>query len=398
MSRNISVVLATSILFGVSFGLYEFVLPYFLDEHNVSYQTMGFIFSASAAAMFLVRIGAGAISDFIGRKLFYSSSLLLCGIASLLTPFFPLPWPQMLLKSLRESSVVTRESMHSLLLFDASESRFVEFFSRTRGAEFYFQGGGAILAGIVIVWWGNNAVLFAAAGLVLLAFVLFSLEYREVFATTPLSRTGMNFRDLLSLDIPSGLKWLTAWLFFFTIGLSTSHCFVMPLFFSKKFGVPESTVGWIMAVHRVSLGLPMFFIGNLVKTRLKSTWIAFLILEGLTVSVSAIIPGFWPATLLWLTHDFVGAAIWVPISSHYTQVLARAKVRGRDVTKSVAYASLGWIVGPLLAGYLMSTLSNPTASISAPSFVSGILMVVSAVFLLPLPDITMDNQDDTAVG
>jgi len=392
MRKNIGIVLAISALFGLAFGLYEFVLPYFLDEHHISYRAMGFIFSASAVAMFLVRIGAGAISDFTGRKVFYSLSLILCGLSTLLTPLFPLPWPQMLLKSVREAAVVTRESMHSLLLFDASERRFVEFYARTRGAEFFFQGGGAILAGLFMAWWGNARVLYASAVLLLFAFLLFMLGYHESFTQTPLSRERLKWVDLINFDMSRELKWLTAWSFVFTVGLATSHCFVMPLFFAKKFAAPSSTVGWIMAVHRASLGLPMFFIGDIVRTRLKATWIVFLVLEGLMIAASALLPGFWLATLLWLTHDFVGAAIWVPISNHYTQVLARENVRGRDATKSVAYSSLGWIIGPLLAGYLMSVLREPTASISAPFFLSGILMVVSAVFILPLPDIELERR------
>jgi len=40
----------------------------------------------------------------------------------------------------------------------------------------------------------------------------------------------------------------------------------------------------------------------------------------------------------------------------------------------------------------MSVLREPTAFISAPFFLSGILMVVSAVFILPLPDIELERR------
>lgn len=392
MNKNVSVVLVVSILFGIAFGIYDFVLPFYLDAHHVSYQSMGIIFSVSAIAMFVFRIGVGTVSDFTGRKTFYSASLLLCGLVTAVTPVFPLPAFQMLFKSLREASVVTRESMHSLLLFDESKSRFIEFFSRTRGAEFFCQGAGSIIAGIVIARVDTSAALWVSAGLLFIALVAFVAGVRESFDASSVSRPQIQFRDLISFDLSPGLLWITLAMFVFTIGLSTSHCFIMPLFFSKKFGAHAATVSWIMALHRLTLGLPMFFVGKFLKTRLKSVWIVFLLTEGVIISISSLIPSFWFATTLWLTHDLIGASIWVPIQTHYMQILARPDFRGRDVSKSVAYASLGWIFGPLLAAWLTSAFADETVAISAPYFVSGVLMVVSAAFLLPLHEAKMEHS------
>ncbi|MBI3923838.1 MAG: hypothetical protein HY318_20620 [Armatimonadetes bacterium] len=395
MSKNIWVVLFVSILFGISFGLYEFVLPFYLDAHHVSYQNMGLIFSVSAIAMFTFRIGIGTISDFVGRKSFYSASLLLCAVATFFTPLFPVVSMQILLKTTREASVTVRESMHSLLLFDESKSRFIEFFSKTRGAEFFFQGGGSMLAGVILAAYNTSVALWVSAALLFVAFVAFTFGLRETFNGLEVQRPHIVVKDLLSFDLTPGLLWITLTMFVFTVGLATSHCFVMPLFFSKKFHAPEATVAWIMMIHRLSLGLPMFFAGKFLKSRLKSLWILFVLVEGVVIAVSSVISHFWIATTIWLAHDLIGASIWVPIQTHYMQTLARPDFRGRDVSKSVAYASLGWVVGPWLAGYLMSSIADGSTAISAPFFVSGVLMIVSTLFLIPLHEERMETVSET---
>jgi len=101
-------------------------------------------------------------------------------------------------------------------------------------------------------------------------------------------------------------------------------------------------------------------------------------LEGLTLVASGLIPTFWPATIVWLLHDLVGAGIWVPIQSTLIQQYARENSRGADVAKAMAIAAIGSIFGPILAGYLYPI------SVDLPFIVGGAIIALSALILLPL--------------
>ena len=87
-----------SAAFGLSIGLYDLLMPLFLDHAGISYGNMGVIFSFSAIFLFFIRIYAGHISDIIGRKHVFSLSLLFCSIANLFTPFSIHIVPQMVFK------------------------------------------------------------------------------------------------------------------------------------------------------------------------------------------------------------------------------------------------------------------------------------------------------------
>jgi len=378
MNRNIKALLVVSILFGLSFGIYDFVFPYYLKAQGISFARMGFIFSVSTAGMFLLRVYLGNLSDRMGRKLFYGFSLFSCSIANALTPFSGGVAGQTLFKSLRDASVLTRETMHSVLVYEEGRDRFTSFIGKTRGSEFLFQGGGTLLAGLLLAAFSiHNALLFSSS-LLLLAFLLFAFIYREQPLIHAEEAPRTTWRDLFAFDMDYNLKVISIAGFLFTIGLTCSHCFIMPLFFSDKFHASETAVSVVMTIHRLVLAAPMLFAGYIPRAYFKQAYIIFLIYQGLATSLSAIIPNFYLSAAIWLTHDLIGAGFWVPIQSTLIQEYSRDVARGRDVSKTLACSALGGIFGPSLAGYLSQI------DISLPFLASGLLIVPSALILLKL--------------
>ncbi len=377
MNRNVRIMLGASILFGLSFGVYDFLLPYYLDDAGISSVRMGTIFSMAALAMFVLRIYVGHLSDRLGRKGFYALALVGCALANFLTPLFRALAAQIALKSLRESSAVVKDTMHTVALYENAQKRFTEFIARTNGAEFLFQGIGTFVGGALLVAVGYRTSFFFSAALLMAAFFWFSWGFHER-NTEAQHGEAMQLRHLWSFGLPVELRILAASGFVFTVGLSTSHCFVMPLFFAKKFAVSAPIVATILTIHRITLGLPMLFTGRWIRGSLKALYVGFVIYEGIAMSVSALIPHFLPATVVWLTHDLVGASVWFPIQKTLIQRFAQPEVRGRQVGQGLAVCSLGGIFGPLIAGFVADV------SISTPFFLSGLLMIASALMLLPL--------------
>jgi len=376
-SHNVKTLLLVSVIFGGTFGLYEFVLPLYLDEQSISFKSMGYIFSAATLGMFFGRIYIGNLSDLWGRKPFYSLALLVCGLVCFFTPMATVLLPLIILKTLWDLAVVTRATMHPILLYEDSRSRFMDFLGKTRGMEFLFQAGGTFLAGATAVSLGYKKNMWIAGGTMFVAWLFFAGMFRERKGAA--SKQKVKAKSLLDWrELSYNLKVIIVAYFIFTVGLRTSHCFIMPLFFTKKFLVTAQTVSWVMIIHRLTIATPMLFIGHLHIKNLKATYIGAVLLQGLSVAVSALIPNFVIASAVWLIHDFVGAGVWIPIQNEIIQRYSREGTRGLDVSITLAFPSLGGIFGTIIAGYLAGHW------ISGPFLISGLVTMASALVLFKL--------------
>jgi len=263
-----------------------------------------------------------------------------------------------------------------VVLYEESRGRFMSFLGKTRGFEFLFQAAGTLVCGVLFSWLGTAGNLLLAGGLTGVGFVVFWQLFREGW--TPhrkLSPSGL--RSLLSLEMHRNLKIITVSGLIFNIGLTTSHCFVMPLFFSEKFGVSTAAVAWVMVGHRVTIALPLLLTGTVAIRNLKAVYLLALVAEGVILTGSALIPHFGAAAAVWLLHDFLGAGVWIPIQNLIIQEHTRQESRALEVGKILAFSGVGAILGPFVAGFLWERVG-----ISAPFLVSGIGMIASAIPLL----------------
>ena len=380
MNRNYGFLLAGSAMFGLGFGIYEFVLPYFLDACGISIGRMGIMYAAGAVFMFIVWVYAGDLSDRMGRKALYVASLVTSSVVSGLTPLVPFFAGQVVLKSIREAGARVFDTMYQLALHDEGQLRYVDRVGKARGLQALAQAGGAFGAGWLLLqqaYWSS----FIASALVLsVAALVFALGYRRPAvdnSEAPLPRQSL--AGMIVLNLPSPLIIITVSAFIFTVGLSTSHCFVMQLFWERKFGASTAIVGTILMLHSVSIAITLLFVGWVVRRHLKRLFIVFVILEGVALAMGGLVPDLTAAAIIWLAHDLFGAGVWIPIQSRLIQKYSRSSTRGRDVTKVFATASLGSVVGPLIAGWVFERWYG------GPFVISGMVMILSALVLFALP-------------
>ena len=225
----------------------------------------------------------------------------------------------------------------------------------------------------------GKVVRHLAAGMLGVGFVFFWSLFRERARVGAERTASGRLRDLFSFEMHRNLKVIMVSVFIFNVGLTTSHCFIMPLFFSAKFGVSPYAVSWVMVLHRITIALPLLIAGALPIRNLRGVYIWTLALEGAVLSASAVIPSFYGASAVWLLHDLLGAGIWIPVQNLIIQEYTRPDQRALEVGKILAYGGLGTIVGPWLAGYL-----SENVNVSAPFFVSGLLMILAAMALILL--------------
>ena len=389
MKRNVYVMIVVSILFGLSLGIYDFILPFYLESRGVPKVSMGYIFAAGALVPFFLRIGVGGWSDAVGRKLFYWLSIFACAAANALSPVTINAWLQACFKSVRDSATEVRAVLHSVLLYENSRQGFIESIGKTQGAEKIVEslgypiGGGILAMGALAASGLEYSVAFFFSALMLVAATLiFSLMYREAGGL----RNGNNrpsLRDFFSLNLNKKLWVIILASLVFYLGLGCSHSFNMNLFFVSKFHCSKSATSVILMFHRMLLGLPMIFAGIAIRGNYKALYITFMAVEGALIVGGGLIPNFWLATGVWLLHDFLGAGIWIPIQSELIQRYSRASSRALDVAKVIGLSSITLVPGHIMAGYLTSiSCVTPETAISMPFIVGGALIGVSAAVLL----------------
>lgn len=409
--RNLVVLFVVSTLIGLGGAVYEVALPLFLKDAHLSWRTMGWIYGAGAVVTFVVRIWFGAWSDRIGRKAVYVGSLFVAGAATLVTPVSSGAWVQGALKSVTDPAGRLRDAMHSVLLFESWPKRFQKIFSKTRGVEFMCHFVGLLLAAAllgVMVKAGVSSptgwFIAGAALLLLLSGAIFALFFRE----PPLPSQGkpsISWRDLLRMDM-TGPMWVMAISgFIFSLGVTTSHCFALQLFFQEKYGASDSAIFIIGALHRLSSAITLLFLGHAFTKHLRMWFMLFLVLEGIFLAAPSfmpaageyhvaglVLPALWTVVVVWLAHDFMGMGLWLPIQQVLIQRHSRTESRGEDVVLVTAIGALGSVPAPFLAGALREMSVGPVAErmpflagINLPFLVSGVGVALSAVVLLWLP-------------
>jgi DHA1 family quinolone resistance protein-like MFS transporter len=356
-------------------GIYDFVMPIYLKEINVSFANMGIIFGISSILIYFLRLYVGVHSDRIGRKPFYTVGLLFSALGNFFAPVFTAIIPLTAIKTVREASLIVRDTMRSLLVFENGRKNFLSLISKTIGMEFFLQGVGTMIGGLI----ATRSAFFACGAALLTSCLFFTIFFKEDFKPAKSKKPELKFKNLLKINLPPKLRNLTLAMFIMTFGMNISHCFIMPLFFMQKFHIPAAEAAIILMLHRFILGAPMFIYGNFMKGRnLKLIYIVTMAYEALAIGATALIPNYWLAVAVWLTHDLFGASLWSPIQSHYIQEFAREESRGRDVSESIALASLGAVFAPFIAGALAPI------DISLPFLVSGIVTMLAVIPLFKL--------------
>lgn len=390
MRRNVFVITITAVIFGLSFGIYDLVLPLWLKDNNISYAQMGWIYAASNLMMMLVPIGAGWLADLFGRKRFFSASLACCAVACLITPMTASVAAQTILRVLQRAASGVYEALQGVLVFETSSAAFLLNIRLARGFEFTCHALGALVVYLLVMGRTGKDVLalpmFLAFGLLLVSFVLVVGWLRE----PPPEQAATLVKKRINLfGLPRVLILMAAFNFVFQIGLSISHSQMQLLFFEDKFDLAKQHVAVISILHRMSLGIPMMLAAFWVTRPNRGLFVFTVVLEGLFVSATVFPTSVVGAVAVWFVHDPIGAAIWVPMNAWFMQEYARPERRASDVATVLAMSTLGMAIGPLIAGWL-ADYSGPvpsflSGSIDLPFFVSGLVVTLSGILVCFLP-------------
>jgi len=414
--RNVLALIIANGLFGVAFGVYELALPLFLDDVDVRLEAIGLVLAAGAAANFFIVIYGGRLTDLLGRKGIYGGNLLVVAAATAVTPLFQHVVVLTVLKTLWHASVSLGRTLRGVLIYESvPPERFTKRFGQLAGLEVSSHALGFLCVGFVGV--GAGAVLsyqgvFLISGLaVAVGALAFFLLFRERYHPAPAeAAVRLTLRSVFTLDLHPKLYLIMAAGFLAGTGFGVSHG-LWTLYFRRQFDGPWSAdlagfdawlhgvwpalaavwtagsrgaqfalISLIAVAHRLLMGIPMALVAPLLRRRLKGLYVGTMAFQGLVLAGPAVADwltgSFLLVTVLWASHDLLGAAIWVPIHERFIQTYSRPAHRGADVARTKAVMVLGFALGMAAAGPLMA------AEPALPFLIGGVLVTAASLPLV----------------
>lgn len=418
MRRNVLVLILVNCLFGLAFGVYDLAFPLFLDDVNVSLKGIGLVLGIGAAVNFFVVVYGGRLTDRLGRKGIYAGDLFAVAVATALTPLVSHVVVLAALKTAWHASVSLARSLRGVLVYESVPTeRFAHRFGQLAGLEISAHGLGFLAVGFVGV--GAGAVLsyqgaFLASGVaVAVGAVLFLTLFRDRhLPASPESAVRLTLRSVFTLDLHPKLYRIMAAGSLATFGFGVSHG-LWALYFRNQFdgpwagdvaafdawlerawpalaavwtaggrGAQFALISLIAIGHRVLFGAPMALVAPFIRGRFKGLYVGSMALQGVIMASPALADwltgSFALVACLWAVHDLLGAAIWLPIHEQYIQTYSRPEQRGADVARVKAVMALGFALGVIVAGPVMTV--NP----ALPFAIGGGLVALASLPLLGL--------------
>ncbi len=372
--------LQTAILLGsLSFGILEFALPIYARRLGASALDIGGVISVFAVMITVLRPLVGWGIDRWGRKSFLAASLLFYGLAML---FFGFAQSLGMLYAARLVQGIG-SSLFWIPAYTVTTELSTRDWGRSVGSVSMFSSRGGFIGTFIgffvilkassfVVGWQWVFILYAAA-----AFAGAVLVWRFVPETRTAALTGGD--ESRSTASALDRKYLLR-LMLIVLLTSASSSMISPLlmiFLQDRFStdIPTLATAFIPAAL-VYASLPAALGGLSDRLGRAPLMAAGLIGAGL-VSLGM------PATLnilvlavLWVL-EAVGLSAASPAEAALVADLAGQNVRGRGYGMYMFATGLGFIIGPLVGGWLYDTAGH-----ALPFYANGVVLFIGAGLVL----------------
>lgn len=363
--QSLLVLFSVVVLDLIGFGIVVPILPFYAKQFGANATILGLLLASYSAMQFLFSPIWGRLSDRIGRKkvmLFTiagsAASLALLGLANSL----PLLFVGRLLSGAFAANISVASAYATDVSSEENRAKAMGLIGAAFGIGFLL---GPALGG-VLSRHGYHVPFLAAAGLSAL-----NLVYAAVSLQEPAHhhRVAEKIKTSLLKDHPEVLR-LCVVHFVFTVAVNQLES-VFAFFMMERFSYDAIHVAYILAMMAlIMVGIQ----GGAIRALSQRYGEIFLMIAGslmLTVSFVAV-P--WSPTvgllLLPLGLASIGRAISQPALMSLVSKKSPTHMRGAVMGTFQASASLGRVIGPMIAGYLFDL------SIPYPFYLAGGLMVV----------------------
>jgi DHA1 family tetracycline resistance protein-like MFS transporter len=383
MPREIWVLVGTSFLIAIGYGIVAPTLPVFVRSFDVGITAASLVISVFALVRLLFAPLSGRIVTRIGEVSTFNIGLSVVALSTGACAFAASYWQLLVLRGLGGiGSTMFTVSALSLLIRLAP--------AHMRGRASGMWATGFLLGNVIgpLVGGGLGAVslrapflVYAAVLVVVVCFSLLLLRGRDEDGVEEGAATEPPARFRAALSHPAYRAALVAsfsngWVVF---GVRVA---LVPLFVVEALGQPEAWGGIALAVFAVGNAATLVLAGRLADRRGRRP----PILAGLAVSAAATgVLGFVTDPVLFLAASLLagmGSGLVNPPTNAAVADVIGSRARGGTVLAGFQMAAdLGAIVGPVLAGALAEV-----AGFGAAFAMSGAAALVALGFWLRAPE------------
>jgi MFS family permease len=364
--KGLPVLLGVVVVDLVGFGIAIPVLPFLAREHGAGGVELGLILTGYAGAQFLFAPVWGRVSDRMGRRRVMlctiagtSAALLWLGLAQSLVAMFAARF----LAGAFAANVSVAAAYVSDVTDESERTRWMGLLGACFGVGFVL---GPALGGL-LSHWGYAAPMLGAAVLAAANWVhaFFVLREPTRHEAAPGPRTGR--LDALSDPTVRLLCLLNLAFSIAVVQLETVFAFFM----ADRFGYDAMDVAWIFVGMAVLMGGIQGGGMKALSRRMSERRLARGGSLVLGLAIAAVPFASTVAVLLVpLAFSAVGRAVLQPSLMSLVSIEARPEHRGIVLGTFQSAASLGRVVGPVVAGLLYD------AEMGAPFWFASVLLVV----------------------
>lgn len=373
-NRSLLILFSVIVLDLIGFGVVVPILPFYAEQYGASATVLGLLLTSYSAMQFAFSSLWGRLSDRIGRKKTLvltiagsAASLVLVGLADSLLLLFA----GRILSGIFAANISVASAYVTDVTTEENRSKGMGMIGAAFGIGFLL---GPALGGVLSRYGYHVPILTAAA----LSAVNFLYALWRLPETARHSKPGLSQGEVVETRVlahPQVFK-LCAIYFLFTIAVNQLES-IFAFFMMRRFGYDAMHVAYILAL----MALIMIVIqGGLIRTLTQRYGETLLLVSGsLLLGASfACVP--WSPTvallLLPLGIASVGRGISQPALMSLVSKKSTPHMRGAVMGTFQASASLGRVIGPVIAGALFDQ------GMPLPFYLAAGLM--AAVFLLSL--------------
>jgi DHA1 family multidrug resistance protein-like MFS transporter len=371
--KALLIFLSLTLLINISDRLIFIIVPMWLLERSFSATEIGTIFSAAAITMMFVRFLTSKLSDRWGRKRIMVIGLFTSAVSTALYPFASRIHDYAVIKSFHEAGYNLHNSVRNAMVGDTFKGK-----QRTRvlsilGTAFPLGRACAAILGIIITTFLSVVYGFYAAAIsVFIAFFIILVFYKDTgFVKSERKIIGIHgaTRSIMlisTISLFSVLNYAVAY---------TPAFFVL----SRSLGFTENSLFYYFLLAYIISAFFAYRTGSWIKSHGKESMVAITMISTGVFSALYAFANSPAILVICLTGIAVSFYVYNISYNNVLLDLTSDDRRGEQIGISKLMSGMGMIVGPLLGGLLVDTVSLQWTFMT-----SGFLSVVGALFALLL--------------
>ena len=375
---SVLVLIGTTLVDMIGFGIVLPLLPFYAVEFGAADWMVGPLVASFSVAQLIATPFWGRISDRYGRRplilaglVFSAVSYVLFGLATTVLVLFI----SRIVQGASGGTIAVAQAYVADTTAPERRAQVLGWLSAATGAAFMI---GPAIGSWAYQWGGHMAPGFFAAGLCVLnlAFGLRFLPEPAALKSRAQSRlTVPPLRDVMRSALRQPLFTMIA-IYFLGMGAFSSITAIFPLFLNARFGIDESTVGYVfLAVGAVSVLVRGLIVGPAVH-RFGEPWVsrAGALSLALGLGVGALAHNY-PTLILAITLISGGTGTLFPPLAALISRSAAPEVQGSTLGINQFFGGVARVLGPLWGAAVFDVYGS-----SAP-FLTAMMGVGLAFFI-----------------